>query len=66
MKGMPSKASVKYRSSIGGTASNGATIIFSAGTTLTFVNSTASPMAAPALFLERPSILMIPFPSSEG
>jgi len=64
--GIPSRASVKYLSSMGGAASSGATTTFSAGAALTFFTMTASPMATPALFLMRPSILPIPRPSSEG
>ena len=66
MRGTLSKASDKYLSSIGGIASNGATITFSAGTALILVISTVSPIATPALFLTRPSTLTTPFPSSEG
>ncbi len=64
--GTLSSASARYRSSIGGMASSGATIAFSAGTAFIFRIITVSPMAIPELFLTSPSILIIPFPSSEG
>ncbi len=64
--GTPSKASVMYLSSIGGMFSKGATITFSAGTAFIFLTETVSPIATPELFLVRPSILIIPLPSSEG
>ena len=66
ISGTLSSASAKYRSSIGGIASSGATITFSAGTALIFFTITVSPMAMPALFLTRPSTLMMPLPSSDG
>ena len=43
-----------------------ATTIFSAATALIFVTVIASPIAIPELFLPSPSILIIPFPSSDG
>ena len=64
--GTLSSASARYRSSMGGTASSGATTTFSAGGALTFFTVTTSPMATPALFLMSPSILTMPLPSSEG
>ena len=64
--GTLSRASARYLSSIGGTASSGATTTFSAGGAFTFFTATTSPIATPALFLIRPSILTIPLPSSEG
>ncbi len=66
INGTLSRASAKYRSSIGGIASNGATMTFSAGTALIFLTITVSPIATPALFLTRPSTRIIPLPSSEG
>src|SRR5215467_653392 len=64
--GTLSKASARYLSSIGGIASKGATIIFSAVSTLILLILIVSPIATPTLFLMRPSILMIRFPSSRG
>jgi len=66
IKGTLSNASARYRSSIGGMASNGATIIFSAATALIFFTEILSPIAIPELFRPNPSILIIPFPSSDG
>jgi len=60
INGTLSRASAKYRSSMGGIASNGATMTFSAGTALIFLTITVSPIATPALFLTRPSTLIIP------
>ena len=51
---------------MGGMASSGATTIFSAGTAFILRTDMVSPMAMPELFLPRPSILMMPLPSSEG
>ena len=51
---------------MGGIASNGATITFSAGTAFIFFTLIASPIAIPELFLPSPSILIIPLPSSDG
>ena len=51
---------------IGGMASSGATIIFSAGTALIFFTEILSPIAIPELFRPNPSILIMPFPSSDG
>ena len=66
IKGTLSKASARYLSSIGGIASSGATTIFSAATAFIFLTEIESPIAIPELFLPSPSILIIPFPSSDG
>ena len=66
IKGTLSNASARYLSSIGGIASNGATTTFSAATAFIFLTEIVSPIAIPELFLPNPSILIIPFPSSDG
>ena len=47
-------------------ASNGATTTFSAAIAFIFLTAMVSPIAIPELFLPRPSILIMPLPSSEG
>jgi len=66
IKGTLSNASARYLSSIGGIASNGATIIFSAATALIFFTEMLSPIAIPELYRPSPTILIMPFPSSDG
>ena len=62
MSGTLSKASARYLSSIGGIASSGATIIFSACTAFIFLTDIASPIAIPELFLPSPSYGLFPCP----
>ena len=64
--GTLSSVSARYLSSIGGTASSGATTTFSAGGAFTLRTMTMSPIATPALLRMSPSILTMPLPSSEG
>ena len=66
IRGTLSSASARYLSSIGGIASSGATITFSAGIAFIFLTTTVSPIATPELFRTRPSTRIIPLPSSEG
>ncbi len=64
--GTLSSVSARYLSSMGGTASSGATTTFSAGGAFTLRTMTMSPIATPALLRMSPSILTMPLPSSEG
>ena len=66
ISGTLSSASARYLSSMGGIDSSGATTTLSAATAFIFLTMMVSPIAMPELLRPRPSILMIPLPSSDG